>query len=304
MKNSSLIIDTDGGIDDALAVLALVNSKEADIKLINVTAGNVDNVQAYKNISAVLNLCGKKISLSLGQEASFSGKLKRPYNVHGSDGLGDTFLSKDIDILNTLNAPTAFKEAIETGVKKIFSAAPLTNVADFFLEYPELISQLEEVWLTGGVLKSGADMSAEGEFNFYFDPKAVEIVFSAGVEAKVVTMDVTKSVLFGRDFIKNFEGRKEKTFEFISRILNFSYEFNCNNKGLNGAHLPDLVSACIFLDKNLADFEKVKVVVGKNTGCLFKNQGGKDILTACNLKEKQIKEKALDILLGLKGREV
>lgn len=300
---TSLIIDTDGGIDDALAILVLLNAGQSKIKLINATGGNVDNKQAYKNIKALLHLCGRKIKVSRGRNISFSGRKKRDGAIHGTDGLGNTFLADYVKIGKVPDAVSAFKKAIEKdGISKILAIGPLTNLADVFLKYPNLTEHIDEIWLAGGALgKKGS--SGKEEFNFYFDPQAVEIVFRTQALIKLVTVDVTGKILFGRNFIKNFEDKKGDIHRFILKILEFSYCFSYNKRGLKAAHLPDLITACLFLDENLAHFRKVRVSVDEKTGYIFENSAGREILMAENLNQTKIKEKALQSLLELKGRK-
>lgn len=298
---SSLIIDSDGGIDDALAILTLVASRRVSIALINATSGNVGARQVYKNIIAILNLCGKKIQVSKGRNSSLDGKRKRVCQVHGRDGLGNTFLANTIKVLNPLNALEAFKKTIETGeAKRILAIGPLTNIANAFLKYPFLCGHVDEMWVVGGALKTGKGEEITKEFNFYFDPQAAEIVLSAPVSIKLITLDVTKRVLFDKPFIKNFEKKKNsKLYDFFLKILNFSYCFNRTKRGLKAAHLPDLIAACLFLNESLVDFRKIRISIDKKTGHIIRSLKGKEILLADNLRIAKIKERAICNLLAL-----
>lgn len=301
---SSLIIDSDGGIDDAAAILTLVSSAKTKIALINATTGNVEANQAYKNIVAILNLYGKKIEVSKGRGVSLTGKRKRAHQVHGKDGLGNTFLVNTIDdILNPLNSLEAFRRAIERNkANRILAIGPLTNIASAFLKYPFLCDHLDEVWMVGGTSKLRADKGAAEEFNFYFDPRAAEIVFSAPVSIRLISFDVTERVLFDKKFIGNFEKRKDEIWNFLFKILNFSYNFNRSKRKLSAAHLPDLVAACLFLNEGLADFRKTKVFIDKKTARIIKSPRGREVLLAVNLKNKKIKEQALYNLLSLNDK--
>jgi len=298
---SSLIIDSDGGIDDAVAILTLASSVKTKIALINATTGNVGAGQAYKNIVAILNLYGKKIEVSKGRGISLTGKRKRAHQVHGKDGLGNTFLVNSINnILNPLNSLEAFRRTIERNkTNKILAIGPLTNIASVFLRYPFLSCHLDEVWVVGGTFKLRADKGAAEEFNFYFDPRAAEIVFSAPVSIRLISFDVTERVLFDKEFIENFEKRKDEIWKFIFKILNFSYNFNRTKRGLSAAHLPDLVAACLFLNEGLADFRKTRVSIDKKAARIIKNPRGREVLLADNLRDKKIKEQALYGLLKL-----
>ncbi len=301
---SSLIIDSDGGIDDAAAILTLVSSAKTKIALINATTGNVEANQAYKNIVAILNLYGKKIEVSKGRGVSLTGKRKRACQVHGKDGLGNTFLVNTIDdILNPLNSLEAFRRAIERNkANRILAIGPLTNIASAFLKYPFLCDHLDEVWMVGGTFKLRANKGAAEEFNFCFDPRAAEIVFSAPVSIRLISFDVTERVLFDKKFIGNFEKRKDEIWNFLFKILNFSYNFNRTKRKLSAAHLPDLVAACLFLNEGLADFRKTKVFIDKKTARIIKSPRGREVLLAVNLKNKKIKEQALYNLLSLNDK--
>ena len=300
---SAMIIDSDAGIDDALAILTLVGSNKFNISLINATSGNVTQEQAYRNIRAILGLAGKKIKVSKGNESSLSGKKKRAQLVHGRDGLGNTFLAAKVDILNPLKSPEAIERSIKReNVKKILTLGPLTNIAQAFIKYPSLENLLDEIWIMGGQIKVSGNTSAGGEFNFYFDPYAAEIVLSSAVKKRLITLDVTQRVLFDRSFIDSFIKKRNKIYDFIARILDFSYRFSCKKRGLKAAHLPDLVAACLFLNKRLCNFRKLKIDVDKKTGCLLEKSHGWEIWLATNLKRKEIKEMALCNLLKLGSR--
>jgi inosine-uridine nucleoside N-ribohydrolase len=300
----SLIIDSDGGIDDTLAILALVASKKVKVNLINATCGNVSVYQAYKNIVATLELVGKKIQVSRGRSASLNGVKKRAIAVHGEDGLGNTFLANEINVLNPLSAVKAFRKAIEIdGSRKILAMGPLTNIAIVFSKYPFLGRFLNEIWLMGGTLKERRNVKGGGEFNFGFDPQATDIVFSSCIPLKVVTLDATQKVLFDRSFIKHFE-EEGKIYNFLFKILNFSLLFNYAQKGIRAAHLPDLVTACLFLNEKLCRFKKIRVRFDKKTACLDFNRSlaNREILIAEDLKVDKIKKQALRYLLELERR--
>ncbi len=299
---SSLIIDSDGGIDDAMAILTLVSSTKTKVALINATTGNVGANQAYKNIVAILNLYGKKIEVSIGKDISLAGKRKRAHQVHGKDGLGNIFLNID-NILNPLNSLEAFRRTIERNkTNKILAIGPLTNIASVFLRYPFLSCHVDEVWVVGGTFKLRADKGAAEEFNFYFDPRAAEIVFSAPVSIRLISFDVAERVLFDKEFIENFKKRKDKIWNFLFKILNFSYNFNRTKRKLSAAHLPDLVAACLFLNEDLADFRKTKVSIDKKAARIIRNPRGKEVLLADNLRDKKIKEEVLYNLLSLSDK--
>lgn len=202
MSKRKIIIDTDPGIDDAVALAIALFSEELDVQLITTVAGNVSIEKVTKNTLKLLPFYGKKIPVAMGASRPLLREPIDASGVHGKTGMdGYDFPEEDQRLLLDKNAVEAMHEVIMNSAEKItlVPIGPLTNIALLIREYPEVIKRIDEVVLMGGSVGRG-NAGVYSEFNIKVDPEAAKIVFESGLNIVMAGLDVgLKALVYPED---------------------------------------------------------------------------------------------------------
>ncbi len=260
---NKIILDTDPGIDDALAIILAINSPEIELMGITTTYGNVEIEKAVRNTFRVLNFLDR-LDVPVYRGA-YKPIIEEPHPIeaiHGSDGLGDV----DIPAVDAELAGDAVEFMIEA-VRRypheitIVSIGPLTNLALAMLMYPEFSNKVGKIISMGGAFGLtpygyGNDTPV-AEFNIYSDPEAARIVYDSGAEVYAVGLDVTnnpKAMISPeeRERIRVEGGRIGKLFyEMTRRLAKLSH----------GVHLHDPIAVSHAIIREILSFKKYRVTV-------------------------------------------
>ena len=192
MSKRPIIIDTDPGIDDALAIAIALFSEELDVKLITTVAGNVSLEKVTNNALRLLAFFEKDVPVAAGAEHPLICELVDASNVHGASGMeGFDFPEPKKELLCKENAVNAMYHTIMESSEPItlVPIAPLTNIALLFSVYPEVKEKIQEIVLMGGSASRG-NKGVMSEFNIATDPEAAKIVFDSGVPIVMAGLDV------------------------------------------------------------------------------------------------------------------
>ncbi|KMT21051.1 ribonucleoside hydrolase RihC [Clostridium cylindrosporum] len=200
-----IIIDTDPGIDDAVAIAIAAFSKELDIRLITTVAGNIAVEGVTKNALKLLKFYGKNIPVAMGAAEPLIEKFEDASDIHGSTGMdGYDFEEPTNELLLEDNAINAMYREIMSSKEKItlVPIGPLTNIALLLKTYPEVKANIEEIVLMGGSTTRG-NKGVMSEFNIATDPEAAAIVFNSGIDIVMATLDVgLKAIVYPEDSAK------------------------------------------------------------------------------------------------------
>jgi pyrimidine-specific ribonucleoside hydrolase len=190
-----LVIDTDPGIDDALALLLALASPEVDLRLVTTVHGNVDLAQTTENALRVLPLAGRSdVPVAVGARTSLVvPQPERAGHVHGEAGLGGVVLPASPASLDPRPAIVALAELLMSSEEPVTVAAigPLTNIALLVAVYPDAAARIGRLVVMGGSASRGGNVTAAAEFNIWADPEAAAVVFRAGLPTVMVGLDVT-----------------------------------------------------------------------------------------------------------------
>jgi pyrimidine-specific ribonucleoside hydrolase len=190
-----LVIDTDPGIDDALALLLAVASPEVDLRLVTTVHGNVELTRTTENALRVLHLAGRSdVPVAAGAQASLvHPQVERAGHVHGSAGLGGVHLPASPVSPDRRPAVLALAELLLDSPVPVTVAAigPLTNLALLLGVYPEAAARIGRLVVMGGSAARGGNVTAAAEFNVWADPEAAHAVLTAGLPTVLVGLDVT-----------------------------------------------------------------------------------------------------------------
>ena len=190
-----LVVDTDPGIDDALALLLALASPEVDLQLVTTVHGNVDLAQTTENALRVLHLAGRSdVPVAVGARTSLVvPQAQRAGHVHGEAGLGGVVLQPSPATVDPRPAVVALAELLEASEQPVTVAAigPLTNIALLLAVYPDAARRIGRLVVMGGSATRGGNVTAAAEFNVWADPEAAAVVFGAGLPTVMVGLDVT-----------------------------------------------------------------------------------------------------------------
>ncbi len=195
-----LVIDTDPGIDDALAILLALASPEVDLRLVTTVHGNVDLALTTENALRVLHLAGRSdVPVAAGARGALvHPQPERAGHVHGAEGLGGVPLPPSPAGIDPRPAVTALAELLMSSPEPVTVApiGPLTNIALLLAVHPEAAARIDRLVVMGGSAGHGGNVTAAAEFNVWSDPEAAAAVFGSTIPTVMVGLDVTmRSVL-------------------------------------------------------------------------------------------------------------
>ena len=220
MRKRPVIIDTDPGIDDAIALAIALYSEKLDVRLLTTVVGNVSVDKVTDNLLKLLTFWDKKIPVAKGATKPLVEPFIDASNVHGASGMdGYEFEPGDLSNLLESHAVEAMRIELLKSTEKItlVPIGPLTNIALLFRMYPETISKVEEIVLMGGSATRG-NRGVMSEFNIATDPEAAKIVFESGVPIVMAGLDVGwKALVYPEDSVKIKD--MGKTGEMIYSLL-------------------------------------------------------------------------------------
>src|SRR5271169_5582544 len=206
-KPRRIIIDTDPGIDDALAIFLALRSPELKVEAITPVAGNVPLDLTLPNALRLVEIAGRTdVPVAAGASHPLVRRLVTAGHVHGVNGLaGVEFREPKIKPVRE-TAPELIRRIVREnpGEITIVAVGPLTNVALALRADPELAGMIPAIVIMGGSL-SGGNITPAAEFNLYVDPEAARIVFDANIPLTMVGLDVTHKCLLSEKQIKQLE---------------------------------------------------------------------------------------------------
>ncbi|MBU2982784.1 nucleoside hydrolase [Lentibacter algarum] len=239
-----IIIDTDPGQDDAVAILlALACPDELEVLGITCVAGNVPLALTQKNARIVCELAGKpEVRVFAGCDAPLKRKLVTAEHVHGKTGLDGPVLPDPVMQLESQHAVDFIIETLRaepSGTVTLCPLGPLTNVAKAFDQAPDIAARVQEIVLMGGGYFEGGNITPTAEFNIYVDPDAAKIVFEAGAPIVVMPLDVTHKALVTKPRNDAFRALGTPVGLAVAEMTDFFERFDKEKYGSSGAPLHD-----------------------------------------------------------------
>src|SRR5690606_25144377 len=241
-----LIIDTDPGQDDAVAILlALASPEEIEVLGITAVAGNVPLALTQKNARIVVELSGRPVPVFAGRDAPLRRKLVTAEHVHGKTGLDGIPLPEPTLPLQPQHGVDFIVDTLRReapGTVTLCPLGPLTNIAAAFQRAPDVVGRVAEIVLMGGAYFEVGNITPAAEFNIYVDPEAADIVFRAGVPLVIVPLDVTHKALTSRAWIGDLRAMGTRVGHAVAGLTDFFERFDMAKYGSQGAPLHD---ACV-----------------------------------------------------------
>ncbi len=238
-----IIIDTDPGQDDAVAILLALASPELEVLGLTCVAGNVPLALTQKNARIVCELAGRRdISVFAGCDRPLAHTLVTAEHVHGKTGLNGPVLPDPTMELQDMHAVDFLIETLRSepsGTVTLCPLGPLTNIATAFQRAPDIIERVQEIVLMGGAYFEVGNITPAAEFNIYVDPEAADIVFKSGVPIVVMSLDVTHKALVTKARNAAFRGLGNAAGIAVAQMTDFFERFDLAKYGSDGAPLHD-----------------------------------------------------------------
>jgi purine nucleosidase len=238
-----IIIDTDPGQDDAVAILLALASPELDVLGITAVAGNVPLSLTQKNARMICELAGRPdVRVFAGADRPLVRRLVTAEHVHGRTGLDGPELPEPGMSLQDQHAVDFIVETLlseEPATVTLCPLGPLTNIAAALHRAPEIAGRIREIVLMGGGFFEGGNVTPAAEFNIYVDPHAAEIVLSSGVPIVMMPLDVTHKALTTADRVAAFRALGTRVGIATAEMLEFFERFDEEKYGSDGGPLHD-----------------------------------------------------------------
>ncbi len=239
-----IIIDTDPGQDDAVAILlALASPEEIEVLGITAVAGNVPLELTAKNARIVCELAGHtEVPVYAGCDQPLNRPLITAEHVHGKTGLDGPVLPDPQMPLTEGHAVDFIIETLRAeapGTVTLCPLGPLTNIATAFQKAPDVVDRVQEIVLMGGAYFEVGNITPTAEFNIHVDPEAADIVFKCGRPIVVMSLDVTHKALVTKPRNDAFRALGNKAGVAVAEMTDFFERFDKNKYGSEGAPLHD-----------------------------------------------------------------
>lgn len=244
MTPQKIIIDTDPGQDDAVAILlALASPAELDLLGICVVAGNVPLPWTQKNALKICELAGKRDTpVFAGADRPMVRPLVTAEHVHGRTGLDGPDLPEPTMQLQATHAVDFIIDTLRrepANTVTLCTLGPLTNVALALQRAPDIVSRVQQIVLMGGGFSEGGNITPAAEFNIYVDPHAADVVFRSGIALVVMPLDVTHQVLTTRKRVAAIGALGTSVAKATVELLEFFERYDEQKYGSDGGPLHD-----------------------------------------------------------------
>lgn len=266
MGAQKIIIDTDPGQDDAVAILlALASPDEIEVLGITAVAGNVPLSLTEKNARIVCELAGRPdIPVYAGCDRPLKRKLVTAEHVHGKTGLDGPELPEPKIKLQEKHGVDFIIDTILQEPENSISLCPLgplTNIASAILKQPKIVSRIKKIVLMGGAYFEVGNITPAAEFNIFVDPDAAKIVFEAGIDMVVMPLDVTHKALVTEKRNEAFRQLKSPVGIAVAEMTDFFERFDKEKYGSSGAPLHDPCVTAYLINPKIFSGKKINVEI-------------------------------------------
>jgi purine nucleosidase len=294
----NIILDTDPGIDDALAILLALASPEIDLRGISTVHGNVSSEQVTKNALSILELANAShIPVYKGCDVPLVKESLLSPETHGDFGLGYAKLPESASKPQASHGSDFIIEEIMSHPKEISLVAigPLTNIALAIRKEPRIVENVKEVLIMGGAIQHTGNTTAMAEFNTYVDPHAAHVVFHSGMPMILTPLDVTYQCVFTKEDLARLLKIDSPITKFISDATRFYMEFHDEYQQIDGCVINDPLTMALTFMPEICDYQNLVVDVDISTGVGLGN-------TFADFYNYQKKTKNINVAMGVHPR--
>lgn len=299
MNQKRIILDTDPGIDDSLAILLALASPEISLEGLSVVHGNSSTQQGTINALSVLELAkASHIPVYQGCDLPLVQPSLLAPETHGEQGIGYAKLSAP------LGQPKVQKGS-DYLIKKIMSSpgeitlvaiGPLTNIALAIRQEPRIVENVKEVFIMGGAIRHEGNTTPLAEFNTYVDPHAAQIVFHSGMPITLTPLDVTYQCVFLKDDMNRLLKIDSPITKFIADATRFYMEFHDEYQSIEGCVINDPMTLALTFMPEICDYQELYVDVDLSGGVSMGN-------TFADFYKMTKKPANMKVALGVRPRD-
>ncbi|MEL7430625.1 MAG: nucleoside hydrolase [Pseudomonadota bacterium] len=296
MTREKIIIDTDPGVDDAMAILYAFCQSEIDLVGLTTIFGNVTTDVATRNALALVEMCGKEIPVARGADKPIGGPSKEvAWEVHGHDGFGDVPAMSPKSGPVDMPAHEFLCEMVNRfpGEITLCPVGPLTNLALALEHDPAIVSKVKGVTVMGGSLDEGGNVTPHAEANIWQDPEAADKVFAASWPVTMIGLDVTHRVVCTPADFATLAEKSPKLGGFLNDAAQFYFEFHRRVDGLEGCHMHDPTAVISIIRPQWFSIDPTPLGVildGEKVGTTIRHSGNS--------------RPAVNVALGIQSEEV
>lgn len=257
-----VIVDTDPGIDDAMAILLALNSPELKVEALTVVPGNVELKQGLENALKIVSLANRcDVLVAGGAEHPLNQKLITAQYWHGPNGLAGVDLPAPKCKSDPRFGPDLIIELVHKYPHEIslIPVGPLTNIALAVSKDPSIVPLVKDVVIMGGSI-TGGNVNGAAEANIYNDPDAAAIVFNAGWMVTMIGSDVGERTIITRKHLAELQAGHGPESEFIYKLADY-YVTRSEKSGYQGAAMYDPLAVATVIDSSLVTLKDMHVDV-------------------------------------------
>jgi inosine-uridine nucleoside N-ribohydrolase len=260
-----IIIDTDPGIDDALALWLALHSPELDVRGLSVSCGNTTVEHAYRNCVELLRRAGRRLTLAVGARRPLRRPLAVGLETHGESGLGYAAVPKAGVILDWVQ-PFERLLADQPGPVTLVTLGPLTSLARALRREREMVEAkvARHVAMAGAL--DGGNTTRYSEFNAWCDPEALDIVLRSDLDTEFVTLDATRQVVLKGSEVAALEHAGDAMATWFHDALRFYHEFHRAHGKRDACVIHDVVAIAALIRPGVVSFESRQLVVDLASG--------------------------------------
>lgn len=265
-----IIIDTDPGIDDAMAIFYALHSPELELLGLTTVFGNAHTPTCTTNALRLLEIAERTdIPVAEGAHRPLVTDFHGPADfVHGADGQGGANLPAPVTrAIGQKAHEFIIEQVMQTpGEVTLVPLAPLTNIALALTLEPQLAHNLKEIVLMGGNAYGAGNASPAAEANIWNDPEAADVVFGADCPITMIGLDVTEKVVMSAAVLAGIGQLQNPRAQHLTRILPFYHRFYKERVGLDGIHVHDSTTITYLLNPDLFQTVQHPVRVDTSSG--------------------------------------
>ena len=264
MSSERIIIDTDPGVDDAMAIVYACI--EPRIELVGLTSifGNVTTDIATRNALALLELIGQEIPVARGADKPLVQEPQEvAWFVHGREGFGDIppMSPKTSVVKESAHEFICNKVNESLGEITLCPVGPLTNIALALDHDPSIVDKVKGVTVMGGSVDEGGNATPFAEANIWQDPHAAEKVFSAGWPVKMIGLDVTHKIVCLPEQFADLPSHAPMLGGFLNDAAQFYFDFHLKENGIRGCHMHDPAAVISIVEPELFSIDETPLDV-------------------------------------------
>ena len=261
-----IIIDTDPGQDDAVAILlALASPEELDVLGVVAVAGNVGLHHNANNARKVVELSGRtEVPVYAGCARPMRRHLVTAEHVHGETGLNGPVLPDPTIPLQPQHGVDFIIDTLMNAEPKtitLCTLGPLTNIAIALVKQPAIADRIQEIVMMGGAYFEVGNITPAAEFNIYVDPEAADVVMRCGAPITILPLDVTHMIQSTPPRLAAIKALGSRTGDAVHAMLTFSETFDLKKYGWDGAPLHDPTVIAYLLQPDLFEGRHCNVTI-------------------------------------------